>query len=152
MVRHPEKPKTCRIYVGTSTKNGSPNAQIWPEGPSRRRPAVEVEAVQWAPLGPIMYQKSILPYSILLFPTYSPQADSLLERSRQTDFNTPFTLTSFFFHWARGALPAGATLLGWPNYGVDGRLNEKSVEHQHNSPHKQYHHGDPFAPPTALIQ
>jgi hypothetical protein len=29
----------------------------------------------------------------------------------------------FFFHWARGALPAGATLLGWPNYGVDGRLN-----------------------------
>ena len=30
----------------------------------------------------------------------------------------------FFFHWARGALPAGATLLGWPNYGVDGRLNK----------------------------
>ena len=24
----------------------------------------------------------------------------------------------------RGALPAGATLLGWPNYGVDGRLNK----------------------------
>jgi hypothetical protein len=23
---------------------------------------------------------------------------------------------------AHGALPAGATLLGWPNYGVDGRL------------------------------
>ena len=26
-------------------------------------------------------------------------------------------------HWARGALPAGATLLGWPNYVVDGQLN-----------------------------
>jgi hypothetical protein len=26
----------------------------------------------------------------------------------------------------RGALPAGATLLGWPNYGVDGRLNKLS--------------------------
>ncbi len=31
-------------------------------------------------------------------------------------------LSSFFFR-ARGALPARATLLGWPNYGVDGRLN-----------------------------
>ena len=27
-VGNPEKPKTCRIYVGTSTKNGSPKAQM----------------------------------------------------------------------------------------------------------------------------
>jgi hypothetical protein len=53
-VGHPEKPKTCRIYVGTRTKNGSPKAQIWLQEPSRRRPAVEVEAVQWEPLGPII--------------------------------------------------------------------------------------------------
>ncbi len=67
-------------------------------------------------------------YPVLLFPTYLPQADSLLERYGWTDFNTSFTLTSFFFHWVRGALPAGATLiLGWLNYGVDGRLNEFST-------------------------
>ncbi len=30
---------------------------------------------------------------------------------------TPHFFFFFFFHWARGALPAGATLLGWPNYG-----------------------------------
>jgi len=47
-----------------------------------------------------MYQKRILPYFI--FPsTFSPQASSLLERSGQTEgqtnLNTPFTLTSFFF-------------------------------------------------------
>ena len=40
----------------------------------------------------------------------------------------PDTLLLFFFHWARGALPAGATLLGWPNYGVDGRLNEQNKQ------------------------
>jgi len=62
-------------------------------------------------------------YPILLFHTYLPQADSLLERYGRTDFNTPFTLS--FFHWAHGALPAGATLLGWRKYGVDGRLNKK---------------------------
>ena len=65
-------------------------------------------------------------YPILWFPTYSPQADSLLERYRRTDgqrkFFTPIVL---FFHWACGPyciVPTGATLLGWPNYGVDGRL------------------------------
>ncbi len=49
----PEKPKMCRIYVGTGSKNGSPPAQIWLKELSRRHPAVEVEAVQRAPLGPI---------------------------------------------------------------------------------------------------
>jgi hypothetical protein len=78
-----------------------------------------------------MYQKRILPYFIIPS-TFSPQASSPLERYRQTEgrttFFTPCYLSSFFFHWARGALPAGATLLGWPNYGVDGRLNKhKSI-------------------------
>jgi hypothetical protein len=50
----PEKPKTCRIYVGTSTKNPPPTRQILLQEPSRRRPAVEVETVQGAPLGPTM--------------------------------------------------------------------------------------------------
>ncbi len=68
-------------------------------------------------IGISMYQKRILPYFIIPS-TFSPQASSPLEHSGQRNFNTPFTLTSFFFHWARGALPAGATLLGWPNYGV----------------------------------
>ena len=40
-------------------------------------------------------------YPILLFPTFSPQASSPLERSRQrdrqTNFNTPCYLSSFFF-------------------------------------------------------
>ena len=66
-------------------------------------------------------------YPILLFPTFSPQASSLLERYGRTDGQIsthPDTLLLFFFHWARGALPAGTTLLGWPNYGVDGRLNK----------------------------
>jgi hypothetical protein len=50
----PEKPKTCRIYVGTRTNNGSPKAQIWPEEPSRRRPAVEVEQYSERPSGPLL--------------------------------------------------------------------------------------------------
>jgi len=72
-----------------------------------------------------MYQKRILPYFIIPS-TFSPQASSPLERyGRQKDgqhSSPPFTLLLFFSR-ARGALPAGATLLGWPNYGVDGRLN-----------------------------
>ena len=74
-------------------------------------------------IGISMYQNNMLPYFIITS-TFSPQDYSPLERYRQTDFNTPCYLSSFFFHWARGALPAGATLLGWPNYGVDGRLNK----------------------------
>jgi hypothetical protein len=77
-------------------------------------------------IGISMYQKWNSPYFIL-FPTFSPQAYSLLERSRWTDrFQHPLlcSLSYFFFHWGRGALPTGATLLGWPNYGVDGRLNK----------------------------
>ncbi len=53
-VGHPEMPNTCRIYVGISSNIPPPTRQIWLEEPSRRRPAVEVEAVQWAPLGPII--------------------------------------------------------------------------------------------------
>jgi len=69
-------------------------------------------------------------YPILLFPLLShPKLLPLWSiKDRQTEgrttFFTPLYLTSFFFHWAPGALPAGATLLGWPNYGVDGRLNQ----------------------------
>ena len=67
-----------------------------------------------------------LPY-LIVPSTFSPQASSPLECSRQKDriLHPLFlTLSYLFFHWARGALPAGATLLGWPNYGVDGRLNK----------------------------
>ncbi len=41
----------------------------------------------------------------------------------RTRFFTPCSLI-LFFSWARGALPAGANLLGWPNWGVDGQLNK----------------------------
>jgi hypothetical protein len=65
-------------------------------------------------------------YPILLFPLLSHP--KLLPFWSVTDgqrkFFTPCSLSSFFPHWARGALPAGATLLGWPNYGVEGRLNK----------------------------
>jgi len=51
-------------------------------------------------IGISMYQKRILPYFVIPS-TFSPQAYSLLVRSGRTDgrtnFNTPFTLTSFFF-------------------------------------------------------
>ena len=76
-------------------------------------------------IGISMYQKRILPYFIIPS-TFSPQASSPLSHHRRTDreISTPLSpLLLSFFHWARGALPAGATLLGWPNYGVDGRLN-----------------------------
>jgi len=59
--------------------------------------------------------------------TISPQASSPLSHHGRTEgqISTPLSpLLLSFFHRARGALPAGATLLGWPNYGVDGRLNE----------------------------
>ena len=48
------------------------------------------------------------------------------ERQKCSNVYTFFTSTlKEITAWARGALvPAGATLLGWPNYaGVDGRLN-----------------------------
>ncbi len=70
----------------------------------------------------------------LLFPTYLPQAYSLLERYGQKDkILHPLFPKLFFFHWARGALPAGATLLGWPNSEVDGRSNKYYIDGQkHN--------------------
>jgi len=74
-----------------------------------------------------MYQKRILPYFVIPS-TYSPQASSPLEHYRQTDRQTekilhPLLPKFFFFPTERAGpyLPAGATLLGWPNYGVDGR-------------------------------
>jgi hypothetical protein len=74
-------------------------------------------------IGISMYQKRILPH-IIIPSTFLPQAYSLLERSRQTDkFQHPPLPYFFFFSTERAGpyLPAGATLLGWPNYGVDGR-------------------------------
>ena len=68
-------------------------------------------------LSEFIYQNGILPYA--LFPTFLPQAFSLT----QTTFFTPCSLS--FFHWACKALPTGATLLGWPNYEVDGRSDKK---------------------------
>jgi len=63
-------------------------------------------------IGISMYQKLILPY-FSIPSTFSPQASSPLERCRRTDggtdFNTLSPLLLSFFHWARGALPAGAT-------------------------------------------
>ena len=47
-------------------------------------------------IGISIYQKRILPYVIIPSP-FSPQASSPLERSRQTNLNTPLYLTSFFF-------------------------------------------------------
>ena len=78
-------------------------------------------------IGISMYQKRILPYFIIPS-TFSPQASSPLERSGQTEKILHPLLPKFFFSlWAHGALPAGATLLGWPNYGVDGRLNKEEL-------------------------
>jgi hypothetical protein len=69
-------------------------------------------------------QESILPYDTL-FPTYLPQAYSPFERYWQTEKILHPLLHKFFFFTERaGPYPAGTTLLGWPNYGVDGRLNE----------------------------
>ncbi len=61
----------------------------------------------------------------IIIPYYLPQAYSPLERYRWMDkILHPLFPKLFFFHWARGALPAGATLLGWPKYGVDGQSNK----------------------------
>jgi hypothetical protein len=67
-----------------------------------------------------MYQKRILPYFIIpyfLTPSFFPFKPS------QTDGQL---LPKFFFFSTERAgpyVPAAATRLGWPNYGVDGRLN-----------------------------
>ena len=74
-------------------------------------------------IGISMYQKRILPYIIIpyfLTPSFFPFGAFQTDKSQHTF--VPYFF--FFFHWARGALPAGATRLGWPNYGVDGRLNK----------------------------
>jgi hypothetical protein len=64
-------------------------------------------------------------YPILLFPLLShPKLLPLWSVPDGQHSSPPVTYFFFYWHWARGALPAGATLLGWPNYGVDGRLNK----------------------------
>jgi hypothetical protein len=78
-----------------------------------------------------MYQKRILPYFIIPYDTFSPQASSSLSHHRRTDRRTdnilhPLLPKFFFFSTERAGpyIPyPQATLLGWPNYGVDGRLN-----------------------------
>ena len=64
---------------------------------------------------PIHYSLLIHPKRILLWSV----PDGLTDGRRK--LFTPCSLI-LFFHWARGALSAGATLLGWPNWGVDGQL------------------------------
>ena len=68
-----------------------------------------------------MYQNRVLPYFIIPS-TFSPQASSPLERYGRTD--NILQLPSSFFFFSTEAR-AGAPLLGWPNYGVDGRLNKE---------------------------
>ena len=78
-------------------------------------------------IGISMYQKPILPYFIIpyfLIPSFFPFGE--LQTEGRTTFFTPF----FFFSPEPGALPAGAPLLGWPNYGVDGRLNEFNANYE----------------------
>jgi hypothetical protein len=87
-------------------------------------------------IGISMYQKRILPYYFIIPSTFSPQASSPLSHHRQTEGQTNFKgcyLPKFFFFSTERAgpyVPAGATLLGWPNYGVDGRLNYRMPGHK----------------------
>jgi hypothetical protein len=67
-------------------------------------------------IGISMYQKYILPYFIIPS-TFSPQAYSLFERSRQRKFNTPCYLSSFFSTEHAGPYPQAQ--LYWA-----GRLNK----------------------------
>jgi len=66
----------------------------------RTRIAKVTKFFPFCTIGISMYQKRILPYFIILS-TFSPQASSPLSHHRRTDrgtdFDTPFTLTSFFF-------------------------------------------------------
>ena len=70
----------------------------------------------------LVFTKKVF-YPILLFPTYSPQASSPLERSRQTDRenSSPPVTQVFFFLSARGPTrrrnSTGLAELwgGWPN-------------------------------------
>jgi hypothetical protein len=100
--------------------------------PSLRTTSYVHESRRWQTfslfaLSELVCTKNIF-YPILLLPLLShPKLNPFWSiPDGQTNFNTPCSLSSFFFHWACGALPAGATLLGWPNYGValDGRLNK----------------------------
>ncbi len=96
--------------------------------PSLRTTSYVHESRRWQTfslfaLSELVCNKNVI-HPILLFPTFSPEASSPLEHYRRTDgrtdgrttFFTPCSLTSSFFHWACGALPAGATLLGWPRF------------------------------------
>ena len=80
-------------------------------------------------IGISMYQKRILPYFIIPS-TFSPQASSPLERYRRTEgrttFFTPRYLSSFFFPLSARGPSRRRNSTGWPNYGVDGRLNKNS--------------------------
>jgi len=62
-----------------------------------------------------MYQKRItlFYYSLLIYPKLIPFWS--VPVCPAVYFNTPFTLTSFFFPLSARGPTAGATLLGWPN-------------------------------------
>jgi len=80
-------------------------------------------------IGINMYQKRILPYFIIpyfLTPSFFPFG--ALQTEGQRNFNTPCYLISFFFPLSARGPTHSATLLGWPNYGVAGRLNITSRE------------------------
>ncbi len=64
----------------------------------------------------IHYSLHIYPKLIILWSVTDWQTDW------RTKFFTPCSLSSFFVLWARWALPAGTTLLGWQSCGVNGRL------------------------------
>jgi hypothetical protein len=57
----------------------------------------------------------IIPY--FLTPSFFPFGATDGQTEGQTTFFTPCYLSSFFSPLRRGALPAGATLLGWPTMG-----------------------------------
>jgi len=80
-------------------------------------------------IGISMYQKSISS-CFILWSVPDRQKDRLLH----------LLLPKFFFaHWAHGALPAGATLIGWPNYGVDGRMTRQNTPPVHSAWPKKVH-------------
>ncbi len=83
-------------------------------------------------------------YPILLFPLLSHPKLITFWSITDRQISTPLVPLVFsFFHWVRGALPAGATLLGWPNYGVDGSLNKQ---------HSFKKTPTPWSPPAAGFQ
>ncbi len=101
--------------------------------PSLRTTSYVQESRRWQSfslfgLSELVCNKNVI-HPILLFPLLSyPKLLPLWSvTDRRTTFVTPCSLSSFFSLSAR-APPAGATQLGWPNYGVDGRLNKLNVK------------------------